>query len=166
MRDNRLIEAISAYSYRFRVHNPIERDNRDFRRTATNVDNHRAACLLNRQSCSNSRRHRLFDETHVASTRTGDRLTNRTALNLSRLAGHADQHSGTGWKETVFVHLVDEVLKHLLGDLKIGDHAVFKRPDGHNVARRSTEHALRIGANSGDAFLAVMSANSDHRRLV
>ena len=40
------------------------------------------------------------------------------------------------------MHLVDEVVEHLLGDVEVGDDAVLQGADGHDVARRASEHRL------------------------
>ena len=51
-----------------------------------------------------------------------------------------------GFTQRLLVHLVDEVAQHLLADLEVGDDAVLQRPDGLDVSRRATDHALRFEA--------------------
>ena len=67
------------------------------------------------------------------------------------------------------MHIVDEVLQHLFGDGKVGDHTVLERPDSLNVARSAAEHLLGIGPDRQDGFrvdLAAVAADRDHRGLV
>ena len=64
---------------------------------------------------------------------------------------------------------LDELLEHLLGDREVGDHAVFHRADGLDVARHLAEHGLGLFADRLDGFLAVGAAfvaDGDDRRLV
>ena len=42
------------------------------------------------------------------------------------------------------MHFGNKVLEHFFGDLKVGDHAILERPDRLNVARRASEHPLRL----------------------
>ena len=62
------------------------------------------------------------------------------------------------------VRLLDEVVQHLLGDLEVGDDAVFHGLDGHDVARRASEHFLGLFAH-GFNFAGVLVDGHD-RRLV
>jgi hypothetical protein len=43
---------------------------------------------------------------------------------------------------------MDKVAKHLFADLKVSDHAIFEGTNRLNVAGRSTDHPLRLCANS------------------
>ena len=64
---------------------------------------------------------------------------------------------------------LNELLEHLFGDGEVGDHAVFHRPDGRDVAGRLAEHLLGRSADSLDGFLGVGAAfgtNGDDRRFV
>lgn len=45
------------------------------------------------------------------------------------------------------MNLLDEMAKHRLGDLKVGDDAVFHRPDGDDIAGGAAKHALRLIAH-------------------
>ncbi|MNZ71772.1 hypothetical protein D3C78_901380 [compost metagenome] len=64
------------------------------------------------------------------------------------------------------MHLVDEVLQHLLADAEVGDHAVLHRADGGDVAGSTAEHALGVGTDGHHAFLAAMAADGDYRRFI
>jgi hypothetical protein len=53
------------------------------------------------------------------------------------------------------VHLLDELLEHLLGHGEVGDHAVLHRPDGGDVARRLAQHLLGRRPTAWMVFLAL-----------
>src|SRR5439155_639721 len=86
------------------------------------------------------------------------RLADRAALDLSRAAGDADDDARGGAEEPGIEHFLDELLQHLLGHRKVGDHAVSHRPDGGDVVRRATEHLLGGEAHLLDDALAVRAA--------
>ena len=66
------------------------------------------------------------------------------------------------------VHLLDELLEHLLGDGEVGDDAVLHGPDRGDVARRAPEHLLGREADLLDHLLAVRPVlpDRDHRGFV
>ena len=64
------------------------------------------------------------------------------------------------------MHLGNKMLQHFLGDLEIGDHAVFQRPDSGDVTGRTTQHSLRFHAHRFDGFLTIMDADGNHRGLI
>ena len=66
-------------------------------------------------------------------------------------------------RETVLVHLLDEVAEHLLGDVEVGDDAVLQRADGGDRAGRAAEHALGLDADGVDLARALV--DRDDRRL-
>jgi hypothetical protein len=67
------------------------------------------------------------------------------------------------------MHLLDELLEHLLGDGEVGDHAVLHRADDGDGARRLAEHLLGFLADGLDGLFGVgaaFEADGDDRRLV
>src|SRR5262245_122960 len=67
------------------------------------------------------------------------------------------------------MHLLDELLQHLLGYGEVGDDAVFHRPDHIDVPWRFAEHLLGFLADGLDRAFAVWStflADGDDRWLV
>ena len=64
------------------------------------------------------------------------------------------------------MHLVDEVLDHLLGDVDVGDDAVAQRADGLDLVGRLAHHQLGVVADRLDLLDAVDRLDRDHRRLV
>ncbi len=67
------------------------------------------------------------------------------------------------------MHHLDELLEHLLGDGEVGDHAVFHRADGLDIARYLAQHLLGFLADRQDALLgigAALLANRDYGGLI
>ena len=60
------------------------------------------------------------------------------------------------------VRLLDEVVQHLLSVAKIGNHAIFHRLDGNDVARRAAQHLFRFLAH-GFHFVCVLIHRDDGR---
>jgi hypothetical protein len=112
--------------------------------------------------------HRLADDADVARAGAFGRFADRAALDLGRAERHAHQHARRGLEEAVAVHLVDEVLQHLLGVGEVGDDAVLHRAHGVDVPRRAAEHALGLGADRDDDLAAARGfvLHRDHRGLV
>jgi len=102
----------------------------------------------------------------LSGTGTEGGFADRLALHLGALAGHTDQNPRTRGDEAVLVYLVDEVLKHLLGDHEIRDHPVLHRADGFDVARSPAQHALGLTAHGSDFLLPVGGADRNNGRLI
>src|SRR5271170_1442070 len=60
--DDRLVHLIAAHPNRPAVNDAAEREHRDFRRAAADIDDHRAGRLGHRQTGADRRRHRLLDQ--------------------------------------------------------------------------------------------------------
>ena len=76
---------------------------------------------------------------------------------------------GTGGKQPVVVNLLDEVLEHLLGNGKVGDHAVLHGPDRGDIAGRAPQHLLGRQPDCLNDLFAVgpaILAYRDDRRLI
>ena len=78
---------------------------------------------------------------------------------------HADQDLRLG-PAAAAVHLADEVLDHLLGDVEVGDHPVAERPDRLDRFRGAAEHQLCVLADREHPLPAVLEVVGDHRGLV
>src|SRR3984957_15742830 len=74
------------------------------------------------------------------------------ALDRGRARGHADDDLRRGEAAAV-MHLADEMLDHLLGDLEIGDDAVAQGTDRLDVAGGAAQHHLGLVAD-GQHLLA------------
>ena len=152
--DDRFIESVASNAHRLGVDDTVEGDHRDLGGAAANVEHHRAAGVAHRQPRPDRGRHRLFDEVNVAGASTRRGFANRPAFDLGGPARHADEHPRARPEEAVLVGLVNEVLQHLFGHREVGDHTVLQWPDGLDVARRTSKHALRGLADRRDALAA------------
>src|SRR5260364_168473 len=64
---------------------------------------------------------------------------------------------------------LDELLDHLFSDREIGNHAVFHRTNGLDIARNPAEHLFGFLADGLDRFLAIGSPflpDRDNRRFI
>ena len=67
------------------------------------------------------------------------------------------------------MHLLDELLEHLLGDGKVGDDAVLHRANNGNGARCLAKHVLGFPADGLDGFFgigAAFEANGNDRGFI
>ena len=80
------------------------------------------------------------------------RAASRTARFSTSVTPHGMPRSirGRGIRPDAVVHLVHEVLDHLLGHVEVADDPVAQRADGDDVGGRAAEHALRLGADRQD----------------
>ena len=166
MGDNGLIHSVPTYPYRFRIDYAIKGDDCDLCSAPTYVNYHGPTGLFHREPSTNSGSHRFFDQAYFAGAGTGCRFANGAALYLGRFTRYTHQYARTRRKETIFMHFVNKMLQHFFSHLEIRYYSIFERPDSHYIAWRSTQHALSIRTHSGYGLLAVVSSNSDHRRLI
>src|SRR5665213_889867 len=154
--------SIRSDANRLTRHDSAERDNGDLGRSSTDVHNHVAGRLVNRQTCADRSGHRLFDD--VGLSRTGELggFHDGALLDTGDTRGNTNDHARLC--EAALVNAVDEVAQHLLADLEVRDDAVLQGSDGLDVARGATDHALGFGADG--ERLAVFDVDRDHRRLV
>src|SRR3546814_5866454 len=61
------------------------------------------------------------------------------------------------------MHLADEVLDHLLGDVDVGDHAVTQRANRLDAVGGLAHHQLGVVADRLDPLDAVQRFDRDHR---
>src|SRR5205814_9256249 len=165
--DDRFVELVAADAHAALVDHAAERDHAALGRAAAEVDDHRAAGFGHRQAGADRRGHRLFDQIDLARASTERALADRAALDLRRAAGHADDDARARLEHRARMDHLDELLEHLLGDGEVGDHAVFHRADGFDVAGHLAQHRLGFGAHRLDGFLATgaaLMADGDHGR--
>ena len=74
------------------------------------------------------------------------RLADGALLDRRGAVRDADDDLGLG-EGRAAVHLADEVLDHLLGDVEIGDHTLAHRADRLDGARRAAQHQLGLLAD-------------------
>ena len=164
-RDDRLVHLVPAHAHARRVGDSPQRQNRDLGRPAADIHHHRTDGLGHRHPRADRGRHRLLDQIHLARARIRRRVADRTPLHLGRSARHADHDLGVA-TELAAVHLLDEVVDHLLGDIDVGDHAVAQWPDRLDIARRAAHHHFRVIADRAHDLLAAHRLNRNHARLV
>src|SRR5690606_22149523 len=159
--DDRLVEAVAADPHRCGIDDAVQGQHGHLRRAAADVQHHGAARLVHRHVGADRGRHRFLDQVHLAGAGADGGFLDGAALDLGRAAGHADQYPRAGLEEARLVHLLDEVLQHLLGDGEVGDDAVLQRPDGLDVAGRTAKHGLGFGADRSDALRAAITVLPD-----
>ena len=79
--------------------------------------------------------------------------------------GHTDDDLGFR-PGAALVHLADEMLDHLFGDIEVGNHTVAHRANGLDRARRAAQHHLGILAHCQNLLFAFLGVVGNHRRLV
>ena len=141
-----------------------EADDGDLRRAATDVDDEAAGRLADRQAGADRGRHGLLDEARPAGAGVERGVPDGALLDLGDAGRDAEQHPRPRDQPDPVVHLVHEVLDHLLGDVEVADDAVAQRADRDDVGRRPADHALglradrqhalRLGVDGDDAGLA------------
>ena len=107
--------------------------------------------------------HGLLDESGPACAGVQRRVANGSLFNFSDATWDADEHSWTGDQADAIVHLVHEVLDHLLGHVEVADDAVAQRPHRDDVGRRAAEHALCLCPDGQHALRALV--DRDDARL-
>ena len=113
------------------------------------------------QTRSDGGRHRLLDKVGGPGAGADGGLLDRPPLHPGDPRGHAHHHARMS--PAVLVDPLDEVAQHLLGDVEVGDDAVFERPDGGDGARGAAQHALGVGADR--QHLSRPGVDGHHRRL-
>ena len=112
---------------------------------------------------SQRRRQGFFDQVHPPGTGFDGRIDDGPLLHLRYTAGHTDDHTGLGSKETGFRGLAEQGLQKTHGHFMIGDHAALQGPHGHHVSGGPAQHIPGGGAylqNSACIFI-----HGHHRRL-
>ena len=160
--NDRLIELVTSKLDRLARHDAAERDHCYLGGPPTDVHDHVARRLVNREPCSDGRRHGLLDDVGLASAGILCGLHDCSLLDASDSRRDTDDHP---WlREATLVHPVNEVAQHLLADLEVGNHAVFERSNGLDVARRPTDHPLGFGTHGEGT--SILDVHRHHRWLV
>ena len=150
-----------------RIHHTAQGNHAHFGGAAADIHHHRAGGFFNRQTCTDSGGHRLFNQINGRSACSQGGIADGFALNLGGAAGHADNDARRGGKAAV-IYFFDKLLEHFFGNVKVGNHAVFHRADGLNAARRAAEHFFGFGAHGQNHAFAVRSIglHGHHRGFV
>ena len=163
--DDILIHLIARDADRARHDDAAQRGHRHLGGAAADVHDHAPERVGDGQGGADGRGHRLFDQIRLARAGAERGVVYRALLHLGHAAGDADDHAWPRYpQDHAAVHLVDEVVQHLLGDIEVRDDPVAQRPDGDDVARRPAHHLLGLRADGQHPLGSAV--NGDHRRLV
>ena len=146
-----------------RIDDAGERYHRNICRPATDVDDHVAAGLGNRQSCADGGHHGLLHKIDFAGLGSVGRVFDRAFFHLGNFRRHTNNDPRMHQHLPV-VGFLDEVVEHFLSYFEVGDYAVLHGLDGHDVAGRSAQHLLGFLAHR--FYFACIFVNGHDRRLV
>ena len=164
--DDRLVHLVAAGAHGGGVGESAQAEHRDLGGAAADVHDHAADRFGDGHVGADRSGHRLLDQEHLARARIAGGVADRAAFHLGRARGHADHDLGPARELAGAVHLLDEMLDHLLGDVDVGDDAVAKRSDRLDGAGSLAHHQLGVVADRLDALDPVQRLDRDHRRLV
>ena len=158
---DRLVELVTADADRLPHDHLAQRQDRDLRRSAADVDDHAALRLGDREPGADRGGQRLLDQ-HDRSRAGGHRrLLDGFALDLGDAARHAEDDARE--REPAAADAADEVPQHLRSHFEIGDNAVPQRPDRADRGRRSADHAPSLFPDRVDGVRPLVDRY--HRRL-
>src|SRR6266850_2499979 len=163
---DRLIELVARGTHAARDDDAAQRDHRDLRGAAADVDDQVPARTGDRDVRADRRGERLLDEVRDPGAGTHRRVLHGAALDARHARRDADHELGVEDTHST-ADLVDEVLEHVLGDDVVGDDAVTHRLLRGDVPRGAPQHQTRFLANRDDARprRSVVVREGDHRRL-
>ena len=144
-----LVEFVASHAHAAAEDDAGERNERDFRRAAADVDDHVAGGFLDRKADADGRGHGFLDEVNLARAGVSGGIFDRAFFHFGDAGGHGDDDA-RAHHAAAAVRFADKVGQHGLGDFEIGDDAVFERTDGDDVAGRAAEHALGLVADRED----------------
>ncbi|MPM11724.1 hypothetical protein SDC9_58074 [bioreactor metagenome] len=122
-----------------------ERNHGDIGSTAADIHHHVPVWLGDVDARSDGGGQRLLDQEHLTRARLDARVNDGALFHLGDAGGYADHDPGL--KKAESAHLADELLKHPLGHIVVGDDTLPQGTDGHDVARRAAQHHLCVGPN-------------------
>jgi hypothetical protein len=161
------VHLVAADPDRGGVGKTAKRQYRDFGRAAADVDDHGSDWLGDRHVGADRGGHWLLDEIDRARAGIGSGVADCAAFDRSRSGRNADHdfREAPG-AHLAAMHLVNEVLDHLLGDVDVGDHAITQRADGLDLVGRLAHHQLGVLADGFHPLDAIYGLNCDDRRLI
>src|SRR2546421_626664 len=113
----RLVDLVPGDANRLAGHDPTERDDRDFRGAAADVDDHVAAGLVHGEAGADGGGHGLLDDVgRLAGARVLGRLLHGALFDAGDARRDADHHARL--RPSPMVHPLDEVTEHLLADVE------------------------------------------------
>ena len=163
--DDRLIHFVAADAHGPGIDDAAQGKHRDLGGAAADIDDHGPGRLGHRQPGADGGGHGFLDQVNASGAGAFRRFLNGPPFNGRRTRRHADDDQGAGEAAPV-VHLADEILDHLLGDLEVADDAVAKRTDGADVAGRAAKHLFGFLTDGKHPFLSLDFGDGNHRGLV
>ena len=160
--DDGLIEHITGHPDAAGGHDAAQRDDCDLSGAAADVHDHAAGGLADGQARTDGSGHGLLDHRHLTGTSLQGSFPHGAALHLGHAGGNADDHAGAG-EHAVAAGLLQEVLQHIGGDVKIGNDAVLQGAHCHDAAGGTADDGLCLAAHT--AHLVGLGVHSHHRRL-
>ena len=166
--DDAQVEVVAAGAGGVGEDDVVERQHRDFRGAAADVQDEVATGLLDVQARAQRGQQRFLVQVDLARAGGFRSGPDRPAFHLGGAARHADQDPRPDGEQPSLARLSDEVLQHLLGAREIRHHAVAQRSHHLDVGGGSADHAFGLGADGFDfGFVQVrILADGDHRRLI
>ena len=146
-----------------RRHHATERNDRDFRRPAADINDHIPLRGMDRNSRSDRRQDRLLHDVGCLGTSLESSIHHGTPFRRCH-SGRNGEHDFRPKQTKTARHLVDEVTEHRFGHPIIRDRAITKRLRGDDSIRRPTEHFL--GLVPDGQYLVLRERNGHHRWLV
>ena len=156
------VELVAGHADGFRKHDAVERNDGDLGGAAADVHDHIGGRFVDRETDADGGGHGLGDRDDVAGTGVEGGVLDGALFHLGDAGGNRDDDAGRS-AERATRYFANEVTEHRLGDVEIGDHAVFHGADGGDIAGGAAEHLFGLIANGAD--LAGHGIEGDHRRL-
>src|SRR5690606_788861 len=161
---DRDVQLIATRANRRVAHDTRERDHRDLRGTATDVNHHVAGRRVDRQPDSNGSSHRFGNHEHFLGSGSKRAVPHGALLHLGDAARHADDHARLHLEQVILDDERQEVAQHLLGHVEVGNNAVLHWPNRDHTLGRAAQHTLRLQPNALD--LLGLAIHRDNGRLV
>src|SRR5215210_4835436 len=156
VRADGFIHLVAADAYGGGVGGAAQAQHGDLGRAAADVDDHRSDRGGHRHVGADRGSHGLLDQIDGAGPGVGGGGADRAALDRSRSGRDTDHdfREAPG-AHLAAVHLVDEMLDHLLGDVDVGNDSIAQGADGFDLVGRLAHHQLGVLANGLDLLDAV-----------
>src|SRR4030095_2895623 len=140
---DRFIHLISRHLLGSAMYYTGQGNHRDFGRATADIDDHVAGGFGYGKTRADGCRHCLLHQMSFARFCAIRGILHGPLLDL-RDSGRNTDHDARVSEHLPAVRLLNEVRQHLLRDCKVGDNAIFHRPDSHDIAGRPAKHVLRL----------------------
>ena len=143
--DNILVEHRAAHGNAAAYGKAIHRKHADVAHTLAERDNHAAVRTGNIQPRTDRRRHRRFDQAHLANAVRCHSVHHRTALHFRNTARY--RHNGARHENAAVRHLFQVMLQRRVHQRQIGNHTARHGLDHAHAIARSAKHFIRAAAH-------------------